>query len=61
MDAMAVIYIITLDDISEGKRNVYTLSKTGMAWGEDEVDPEPAALSPPPLPPRASARDPESG
>ena len=46
---MAAIYIVTLDDIPEGKRNVYTLS--------EQIAIVPDSTSPPPLPPRDPATE----
>ena len=56
--AMAAIYIVTLDDIPEGKRNVYTLSEQiAIAPDSNKTNLETTATSPPPLPPRDPATE----
>ena len=54
----SAIYIVTLDDIPEGKRNVYTLSEQiAIVPDSNKTNLEPTATSPPPLPPRDPATE----
>ena len=63
LNAMAMIFIVTLDDIPQGERNAYTCSLVEDFAKSDVED----VKNPPPLPPRdpateePKAEDPESG
>ena len=54
LNAMAMIFIVTLDDIPQGGRNAYTCSLLEDFYAKSDLE---NVKNPPPLPPRDPATE----